>query len=1266
MGMITYLIGRSVDARQRLLTEQMDMKGHGSVLHLVPTRGRVMELETDSRFWLKRRVNTLTGLIYQIFEEDVRYERFNGYRPIDEGLRSLLVKKILVDRGAQPDGLAYFSRLLSGHGQEADFPGVFRTVSRFFSQLVRNNFQDRFVQDLAGKIIRLEERSPGTGEEKYALESDLTWLFGDYEEIKREIRGYDEDDLISGVRSFLIDKGEPHALTGSELIVFDGFIHLTRIEEDILFHLFRQVADVYWLLDYDSHSEDPISGFKNSSGRDAIYHWTERGRQRELRPGLHEAYRIFAPLVSLMERLEDEGRDCRIERAGEERFPNPVAGGLYFHGQMGETGGDSLRLRSFAGRVDEIRAIAGEIKRIIHEDSLDPSRDLGRVRVIFPDLNDYSSLIFEIFTEYGLPFSLTKGLPLSSHPVSYIFLYIFDIALNGFRREDILRLFSSGLVHGQGDSPSDEGSRFLTDLDKAYLLNGDSLEAVKRMVGKEIGTGELDISFFDRVAQRCGLDRLGNDLSKGLLLVRDFYQDKLRDPGSADRSTELRSEYYGFLAHAFTLDQVLRSFKELTGQGSPQGILDLLRHILEQLGFPGNIVDVREGSTGLDPGTLSAMLRRDIKAYSILKDLLLASANELRVANKLFRISEGHELLTRFYAIFRQRLAGAYLLDERNPNIIRISQWLETRGRSFDYIFAGGLSADRFPLRDETDFILPESPNRLFRRLDSMDLSRHLFSHLLRNYRKRLYLSYPRYTDEKAVQPSQVLTDLESMVKHRNSQVTGIETLEEFFRWEDSPYLSSGGEMLNTFIIKDDLSYRQEDRLSPLKQIILRDEFPVEELLRSMNALHSRYASDGLFEYDGLVNGSARFYEFLKKRKEILSPSQLESLANCPMRYLFERIYGFRSVEVFGKALSPREMGEHLHAILKTFFKRLQNEGKNVADKTLGQAFALAVEVADEYFGNRPFLNRIEFFESQKREILEGLGYDSATQGEYSQGKGREGVIARLLRFEEKEMGGRAPEGLEYRFGNEDDQPVRLGKSRIHGFIDRFDKDRGDKGTVHIYDYKSGSIPSSSKVKAGLSFQLPAYMRALKQEFDIKRISAAFYALKRDLLVKESPLKQIVKDRYDQIKGLDISGVRLIDDYANQLMEMLEKGRFHHSADELNCGYCDFRYACHKDGRRMDLLLDSGAEHLIYSGRKNLEKWKKVDQFRKEWKKVSQSMQKAFKLKTEVGRRKHFESVMGFRNDLNKRRGSLPFHDEYIDEFLHEIGEFEKRYKGKV
>jgi len=979
--------------------------------------------------------------------------------------------------------------------------------------------------------------------------------------------------------------------------------------------------------------------------------------------GRHEAYRIFVPLVSLMERLEDAGIDSQLYRADEKPFPNPVAGGIYVHGQMDGIPGDSLKIRSFASRIDEVRAIAGEIKRVIHEDGLDAFQDLGKMRVIFPDLNDYSSIISEIFYEYGLPVSLTKGLPLSSHPVSNIFQCIFDLILNHFNREDIFRLFSSGLIQGGYSHGLKSDEESLTGFKEMYLLSGDDLSEVERLV--ETGSGErisdeLDISLFDRVARRCGLDSMGDDLSglgdRGILWVRKFYQDKCRNIHGSVEKGRLRLEYYGFIVQAGLLEQRLIPFRTLADQENPLGISEQYFLILEMLGFPENIVNVLERSTGLDPNIMREMVKRDIKAYSILRDLVQNSAGELRIARKLFQISEGRDLITRFSSIFRHRLNNAYLLDERNPNVIRVSQWLETRGRSFDYIFSGGLTADRFPLSEALNFIMPESPNRMFRIQDSIDQSRHLFSHLLRNYRKRLYFSYPRYTEEKEVQPSPMLVDLESMVNTRVSPETGACTLEEVFIWDDNPYLSSEGEMLNATIRKNSISEETGDNIFPLKQVILRDGSPIEEIVRGINTLESRWASDGFFGYDGLVRGAARFGKFLKGRDNIFSPSQLEILANCPMRYMFERIYGLKIMEEFGPEVSSMDMGEHLHAILRIFFKRLRDESKNVSDMGLVLAFSLAREVADAYFNNHSLLNRMEFFEPQRRRFLEGLDQDISVPTQDS--AEREGIFARLLRFEEREFKDRIPEGLEYGFGYKEESPVHLGKTGMRGYIDRFDMDKGKKDTVHIYDYKSGRIPVSNLVKKGLSFQLPAYMRALRSEHK----SAAFYSLNREILLKENPLKQTITDHRDGVKGLDISGVRLIDDFVDELMEILEEGRFHHSADELNCNYCEFRYACYRDMRRMNDLLDSGVDHNIYSGRKNLNKWKRVDEFKKEWKTTSQSMQKAFNLKTESGRRGHFESVMRFKKKINDNRDSLPFYDDYIDDLLHEIGDFENRY----
>jgi RecB family exonuclease len=1222
-----------------------------------------MELEVDSRFWPKERVETLSHIIYQIFEEHIRFEQFKDCRPINEIQKLLLIKKILERRGMQSDGLTYFSPLLSNSSrEESDFSGIYRSISRFFSLLVRNNLQDRFVEDLGDRIIRLEQQHPGAGEERYALESDLIWLFADFEEIKREIKGFDEDNILASVSAYLKNGGEPDFLADIGALVLDGFIHISRVEEDILFSLCHQFGDIWWLLDYDSQTKDPIRDFKEVVGREAGLFWKGRHTgETEKKLGRYEAYRIFTPLVSLMHRLEGVGFKSEIERATDETVCHPMAG-LYIHGHVEEAPNEGLKVKAFANKVDEVRAIAGEIKKMIHEKGLNEPQDLGRFRVIFPDLNDYSSLISEIFTLYKVPFSLTKGLALSLHPITYIFRYIFEIPLNHFRTDDLFHLFSSPLIRTDALTRLPCTNR-LSTLRKEYFLAEES--------GTEFshrGTGEntdltLDIFLFDQVARKCGLNRLGTNFSRlweeGLLKVRDYYQTQLSLIKPPEKRADILSEYYRFLYQVKLLERFLTFFKNLGNGRHPQDIVEGVFRILDLLGFPENMVQRPRKEIAPESAMTRMMIKRDIKAYTLLKDLVLRSAKEVKLAKELFGIGEGDLLLSKYYSVFKSGLSQTYLLDARDPNVIRVSEWLEIRGRSFDYVFAGGLIADKFPLKEPVDFLLPEAPNKMFRMRDPIDQSKYLFSHLLRNCRNRLYLSFPRYSNEKEARPSPMLYDLKSILSS-SFALGGRNTLEEIFPWEENPYFVSEEELLDGTCVKKPHLDRMREDLFPLKRIILKYETFSNRLLRAINALRSRLAEDGLFEYDGLVEASDRFKEYSRNKSNFSSASRLETLANCPMRYLFEHVYGLRTLEEQGLEASNRELGEHIHAILRRFYERLRHEKKNVADIGINLAFSLIKEIAVDYFTALPFLNKLDFFEFQYREFLAGLEQDKFEVNERM--KERKGVLAQLLRFEETAFRDRFPGGVEYKFGHRKEAPVLLGKTKIRGYVDRFDIMKGDEDKIYIYDYKTGNIPPSDMVKRGLAFQLPAYIYALKTELQFKEFSAFFYALKRDVFLKENPLKQAVNDNCKETQGLDLSGVRLIDEYADRLMELVKKGYFHHSADGLRCRFCEFRYACYRNMRRMDHLVSSNEGRRIYSGKENFREWKKVDEFHKGWKGINKSMQRAFNLKTVSGRKRHFDTVIEYRKWLRKNGDCLPFYGEYIEELIQKINEFEKAH----
>ncbi|MBN2419062.1 MAG: exodeoxyribonuclease V subunit gamma, partial [Deltaproteobacteria bacterium] len=526
MTEISYFFGNTVSSGQTLLMKKMKESKGASFLHLVPTRGRVMELETDSRFWVDRRVNTLTGVMHRIFDEDIRPERYHDHSHIDQILRQLLIKKVLVNRSLEPRGLAYFHSLFPGGVIHKDYPGICRNISGFFSTLYRNNYEDIYANDLGGRIIWQEEKEPGSADEKYALESDLLWLMGDYEELKRDIKGYDDDDIIRNVRDFLKENNNPSYLMDFNVIILDSLTQVSRIEEEILFHLSSSVNELWWLIDYESNTNDPLADFQRSCGKEA-----DRQKGIPKREGEMEACRICYSIISLMARFHEAGFPCNVEKADMVSYPNPYAGAIYANKSIDENiTTDTLKIGSFPEEVDEVRAIASEIKRIILEKGENP----GHIRVIFPDLSDYASIVSEIFTEYGLPFSLTKGIPLSSHPLSHIFLKILQLPLEEFRREDLFSLFSLKIIRPEFllfEFPD----LSLDIYPSEYLLSGDDSETLKNLIYNEepgVFVKRPDIFLFDTALRRCGIARLGKDIENisddRISLFREIYSDTIK------------------------------------------------------------------------------------------------------------------------------------------------------------------------------------------------------------------------------------------------------------------------------------------------------------------------------------------------------------------------------------------------------------------------------------------------------------------------------------------------------------------------------------------------------------------------------------------------------------------------------------------------------------------------------------------------------------------------------------------------------------------
>jgi hypothetical protein len=1123
--------------------------------------------------------------------------------------------------------------------------GICRNIISFISTIYQNNYEDIYANDLGGRIMREEAKGATASDERFALEEDILWLMGDYEELKREIRGYDSDDIYKEVRDFLKGNNRPSCMKDHDIIILDSLTHITRVEEEILFFLAGISKELWWLIDFDTDGPDPIAEFKIACGIGA-----DRGVPAI--KGEQGSCRAYYSLVSLMDKLHESGAEAAALRADDAPYPNPYAGIIYSDKEWSvDCACNNLRIGAFATQTDEVKAIASQIKRILCNKGTDGPVGPGAIRVIFPDLTSYAPIVSEIFTEYGLPFSLTKGIPLSSHPLSDLFLRILELPIHGFKREDIFSLFSSAVIKSRfmGFKPPNFSSDLLSG---DILLPGDTLDSVAPLLnnGAPYNTYRFDVHLFDTVMQRCGIVRLGHRLEEisdeRMTYFKGIYIAAASGTKNREERDRLKREYYSFIRERLLFSAMIRPFITLTEKETPEEVVEVYKEIVALLGFPANILWSGKGDNGLAPDIKRGLLKRDIRAFTLLNELLVTSQKEARLEQRLFGTKKG-EIAALFLKTFRNRINDRYLLDERNPDVIRVSQWLETRGRSFDYLFAGGLTSGSFPLRERFDFIIPEASRGIFRVIDPVDQSKQLFCSILKNYEKGLFLSYPMSISEKPVQPSQVIQDLCALAKNSNDKgVSGDRLI-----WEAEQEFTSRTELLDANRAKAGTPANGAD--TGLKNIIIRDDTDREDIIRGIRAINSRRAANGLFEYDGIVKGAETFKDYLEAGNRIFSSSSLETLANCPMKYLFQYIYNLKSPDELTADRTMRDFGLITHEILSRFFKKLIALDTNISSMGIERAFALALSIIEQYLIMSPEMGHLDFAEYFRQELTAGLAPEKEEEI-------RDGLIASLIRFENDAFKNRMPQGVEYEFGSEE-RELRIGDLVIKGYIDRFDRDTVSPDSLYIYDYKTGQIKPASNIKKGLAFQLPFYIRAIQSVNRKAIISASFYPLKRDAFLEKDVLKQQAFAGGPS-GGVDISGVTLIDEFVSALARLIDKGLFHHSADGLTCEYCTYRYACYRNNRRMDFLVETPSGKGIYSGEMNLKRWQEVDDFRKEWKGIRQSMEKIETLKTAPARRRHLETVMEFRNGLDSRRNSLPFTAEYMDSIIEELDLFLCRY----
>ena len=307
---------------------------------------------------------------------------------------------------------------------------------------------------------------------------------------------------------------------------------------------------------------------------------------------------------------------------------------------------------------------------------------------------------------------------------------------------------------------------------------------------------------------------------------------------------------------------------------------------------------------------------------------------------------------------------------------------------------------------------------------------------------------------------------------------------------------------------------------------------------RMRRALTARNARNGdsLTEWDGLVatgEESSRVANIGGQGNPI-SPSALETWANCPYMYFLSRVLSVSAPpEDEDDELSALDRGSMVHKILERFVK--ESDGSRIE---------ALLDLAEQEFADMEssgITGRYLLWEMQKEAIRSGL--------------------SNFLDDEKEWFGGNAPEmsNAEVDFDDVGVDIDGLAEVRFRGKIDRLDVIGGE---VRVRDFKTGSsrrytsgdtAANAYTVGNGRALQLPVYVAAARRDYPNSGITGSYC-----FPLADKPVYDARKYNDEQQDVFHTTLRNILGAARNGIFPATPDGEGQFS----NCHWCDFNNLC--------------------------------------------------------------------------------------------------------
>ncbi|MBO8171419.1 MAG: exodeoxyribonuclease V subunit gamma [Bacillaceae bacterium] len=345
--------------------------------------------------------------------------------------------------------------------------------------------------------------------------------------------------------------------------------------------------------------------------------------------------------------------------------------------------------------------------------------------------------------------------------------------------------------------------------------------------------------------------------------------------------------------------------------------------------------------------------------------------------------------------------------------------------------------------------------------------------------------------------------------------------------------------------------------------------------------------------YHGRITSQSIRERITSKLPRAFSVTYFNTYGQCPFKFFLSRLVKLDEAEEETEDMDHLEKGNIYHAVLQQLYRELFPQGAEAGDAT-GPELPPLTEI----------LSRAEQLFDEQWQAIFSERYQAESLRNRIEKERMLDKLKRFIRFDLERLTETPfkPRYFEWAFGmsrhggggrEDTDQgsveaPLLIRGVPFRGVIDRIDTD--GHGLFVVFDYKtSGGAVDVKHMKEGYDFQLPVYVRAVKELLmggEGSAVGAAYYSVeKRDYAAKSVFHKERMEG-----KGLDLDGLvrgKKEEDWEMLMEESLEKipryldgiqqGDFRVAprVDLTHCNrYCPYRRICRYNPMSRDLEGD--------------------------------------------------------------------------------------------